>query len=125
NSGAFARHKRSFLLLLSLVAVLVLLTAGSIIWYGRILAARFDAQRAAAAQWPVLIREARRHKRAFILPHVTMLVTLERQPAGEKQRLIARTVYSIEPLRDIDESESIFVETYSFNPSAAQGRWFG
>ncbi|PYQ27177.1 MAG: hypothetical protein DMF56_21710 [Acidobacteria bacterium] len=125
RSSTFARYKRSFLVLLAIVAVLVLLTASAIIAYGQIVASRFDAQRTAAAQWPVLIKEARRHNRAFIVPHVTMLVTLARPAVGEKQKLIARTVYSIEPLRDIDERESVFIETYSFNPAAAQSRWFG
>src|ERR1041385_1768783 len=125
RSNTFSRYRRSFLLLLSMVAVLVLLTAAAIIAYGRVVAARFDAQRAAAAQWPGLIKEARRHSRAFILPHVTMLVTIERLPTAEQQKLIARTIYSIEPLRDIDERESVFIEAYSFNPPAGQSRWFG
>ncbi len=110
----------------ALVVLGVLLVISAIIFYGSRVASRFATSRDAALTWPRLVKHARDEHVPYVMPNVTIFATLERVARDPThRRLRIRTIYSLQPLRNIDRSEVVFGEFYTFVPDTQQKRWYG
>jgi hypothetical protein len=119
------KQPRQFYIFLLLAMVLVALSILLMFRYSRNLAERFAAQQKAAEAWPRLVKDAQAKNLPYIMPHVTLLVTLQKAAPPDRLRVRARIVYSIQPLRDFDLDSPVFTETYSFAPPQDQQHWYG
>jgi hypothetical protein len=124
KAGAL-RRSWQFYLLLIMAAVFVTASSIVLIPYGRNFAARLTLQKEAAENWQGLVKEAQKRKLPYIMPHVTLLATLERAVPPDRLRVRARVVYSIQPLINFDATAPVFTETYSFAPPQDQEHWYG